>query len=176
MLGEAELSCQETNKALRSSKVEREQIRAELTSMKIVTDWIERQQVLSSQKAEKKEEVPGDEGGPGIDVKAGEGRCRSESSAPPESLAVAGCEAAAAASGNAGLRIRSSRSLKGRHHRRARISLLGPYLTEFIREEHKNAFMRIFVTDIYSNDELEASQMLGQRGEVHCVSIYRKSM
>lgn len=84
---------------------------------------------------------------------------------------MAGCGAAAAASGNAGLRIRSSRSLKGRHHRRARISLLGPYLTEFIREEHKNAFMRIFVTDIYSNDELEASQMLGQRGEVHLVTV-----
>lgn len=70
--GKLELSCQETNKALGSSKVEREQIRAELTSMKVVTDLIEQQHVLSSQKAEKKEEVPGDEGGPGIDVKAGE--------------------------------------------------------------------------------------------------------
>lgn len=52
-----------------------------------------------------------------------------------------------------------------------RMSLLGPYPKDLIRGEHKNAFIRMFITDTYPNEKSETSQMLGNRGEAQLVTV-----
>lgn len=75
-----------------------------------------------------------------------------------EGLATAGRGAREASCGVGG-RTAIAEALKTGTTLKPRVSLLGPYLQELIRGEHKNTFIRIFITD----EKWEISRMLGNR-------------